>query len=461
MSLMVMGIGIVSVVTLFPIAALKSIQATQLTNAKMLRKNAEEAFRMPYQSSATPPVRFDLLNYTQALTRFRGEWRPNTSYAVGDIVVPTRKKGLPHPVPNRWFIMGTGSSADPMNSGYVEPNWLTSAVTNETVSGTSNFIEWTVPTFAAFGTSNYSTLNYVVDPMGWWQLSTGGDLAVAADVNKFGYRVIDGLESELPSTSGVKLLRLNGGTASLAAAEQVSLHPDSWRVEIADSLRNATGTTATFRGALDLSNILQTGSVAFPPRIVLTSNQSEQAIVRSIVAPLPGGGATDWTVNWTEPLPTGFQADGPARIESYEPRFSWMATVNKLVDGAQKVTLAVFFNRSFAPQNEHVYYANFGNTSTGLPATWQVTTTDQIRINWQVVSPNREPEPLLKEGNYILDGRYAVWYRIVAVTPNGTGSATLTVDRQIPEALRTTDPADPDTTGRVILMRGIIHLFEL
>ena len=62
MSLMVMGIGIVSVVTMFPIAALRSIQATQLTNAKMLRKNAEEAFRMPYQSSATPPVRFDFLD---------------------------------------------------------------------------------------------------------------------------------------------------------------------------------------------------------------------------------------------------------------------------------------------------------------------------------------------------------------------------------------------------------------
>lgn len=448
MSLMVMGIGIVSVVTMFPIAALKSIQATQLTNARMLRKNAEEAFRMQYQSSATPAVRFDLLNYTRGtgLTRFKGEWQPNTSYEAGDLVTPTRKKGLPHPVPNRWFVMrpvemGSATTASPLNSGYVEPNWLTSAATFETIPGGSDVIEWTVPTSTAFGPANYSLLNYVVDPLGWWQYQTHLDDISPALTHEFGYVVSGGV---VASPASPRLLRLNGGTASLAAAEQVALHPDSWSVQIADNVTAATSNSANFRGAVDLSGILNVGSNAFPPRIVLTSNLSEQAIVRPIVAPLPGGGATDWTVNWNEPLPASFQADGVCRIESYEPRFSWMATVNKLADGAQKVTLAVFFRRAFTPENEHIYTADY---TVGL--------ADQVQVRWTVGS---SPEPLLKEGNYFLDGLNLVWYRIVAVdAPAVAGtvkSSMLTLDRPVPAPQRI-------SSGRAILMRGIIHLFEL
>ena len=40
-SMLIMGIGIVSLATLFPISVLRSIQATQVTNATMLRYNAE------------------------------------------------------------------------------------------------------------------------------------------------------------------------------------------------------------------------------------------------------------------------------------------------------------------------------------------------------------------------------------------------------------------------------------
>ncbi len=41
MSLMLMGIGVVTLATLFPISILRSVQATQLTNAAILRYNAE------------------------------------------------------------------------------------------------------------------------------------------------------------------------------------------------------------------------------------------------------------------------------------------------------------------------------------------------------------------------------------------------------------------------------------
>lgn len=43
MSLLVMGVGVVAVATLFPASVLRSVQATQLTNATILRYNAEAA----------------------------------------------------------------------------------------------------------------------------------------------------------------------------------------------------------------------------------------------------------------------------------------------------------------------------------------------------------------------------------------------------------------------------------
>lgn len=61
-SMMIMGIGIVSLATLFPISVLRSIQATQLTNATMLRYNAEALMDLnpnilsPRRTSASAPT---------------------------------------------------------------------------------------------------------------------------------------------------------------------------------------------------------------------------------------------------------------------------------------------------------------------------------------------------------------------------------------------------------------------
>jgi Tfp pilus assembly protein PilV len=436
MSLMVMAIGIVSVITMFPLAVLRSIQATQLTNAKMLRQNAEESFRMPYQTNATPAVRFDVLNFSNGSTHFRGEWAPNTQYQVDDIVVPTRKKGLPHPVPNRWYVMTAGSGMGPFTSGPIEPNWLTTGNTYDPPGGNAE-IEWTPATTIDLGrTISYTAQNYVVDPLGWWELDAGNELPNANMRDEFGYRVISGSPA---SVSGTRLLRINSGAASLSAAEQLALHPDSWSVEYTDNPVSWTNTSATFRAALDFSTVRQMGTVAFPARVVLTSNQSEQAVIRPIdptnASSVTGGSGANWVVSWTENLPAAFTPDGPARIERYEPRFSWLATVNKLTDGSTKTTVAVFFKRDFSPGNEHVYSAAFTQAS------------DQVTVMWAAT----EPPPLFKEGNYLLDGSTAVWYRIVAVS-GSSSPVTLTIDRPSPTT---------QATGRAILMRGIIHLFEL
>ena len=484
MSLMVMGIGIVSVVTMFPIAALRSIQATQLTNAKMLRKNVEERIRMPTRTTYTnTPTSFELLNFslvpysagqaTESL--FQGAWQPGTLYRLGEIVCPTRKKGEWRPELNRWFTVTTAGV-----SGPVEPAWVagTTSTATDVADGTVTWraedtaataVGYSAPTgylqliqasnLANLGSAYYyDALNYVVDPLGWQMFRTEPNLNTAqTSANDFGYNVVQNLGGQVapatyttPAQTAVnrRLLRLNGGMHNLLApgfgmamAEGITLHGDSWNQEVSDLLPTipaAGDTTATFRPGLDI------GADFAGRRIILTNEDRSRALVRNLT------GIGGQTVTWAnaEPIPAGFVPEGPARIERFDKRFSWLATVNRDIKGRDNVTVAVFFRRRFTPADEHVYPANYDFSDFGG------VSPDQVQITWTI---GTNPDPLLKEGNFLLDGYNATWYRIMAVsvTTTGTaGSATLTLDRAIPANLR-------NTAGRAILMRGIIHLFEL
>ena len=55
MALMVMGIGVVSVVTLFPLSLLRSVEATKLTNATLLRQNSQARIEASISYDAVGP----------------------------------------------------------------------------------------------------------------------------------------------------------------------------------------------------------------------------------------------------------------------------------------------------------------------------------------------------------------------------------------------------------------------
>lgn len=85
MSLMIMGIGVTAVATLFPIAALRSAQATKLTNAAILKRNVEAQLR------AQPWIVFDPdgdSNYTE---HFRDP--ANRRYVIDPVGFYTQKSG--------------------------------------------------------------------------------------------------------------------------------------------------------------------------------------------------------------------------------------------------------------------------------------------------------------------------------------------------------------------------------
>jgi len=528
MSLLIMSIGIVSVISIFPISLLRSIQANQLTNAKLMRQNVEQVLRSTFSATYPPSpgysFRYDVLNQSTQISGttilnvdtqiFRGTWQPGTIYYPGQIVTTSRPQGSVTPKPNVWFICtGVGTSGTGV-SGSIEPNWEVATTATIVVDGyvaANTEVYWTGwydPTTAGFppvvgmGDPNtltaatwYSARNYVVDPLGWAIYASNPLDFTGASPNDFGFKVDrnTGVVSSPPrptvnpapdpNAANPFLLRLNGGTPFVAAAEDLASHADSWSVELTDTLDIVPvvgATSATFRTGTDLSAFVIADAGAMTPlvsnaqfRIALTSLSSNAAVVRSIPhnsLTVTGVDVPGRTVNWAEPLPVGFVADGPARIERYDRRFTWLATVNKDIQGTTKVTVAVLFKRGFKPEEEHVYDANFGNFTVadnqwnGNSILGFLITADQIVIRWNAAN---EPDPLLKPGNYLLDGRNATWYRIVDVTARGTDAnalpnyAILTVNRPVPTAQRTIDPTTPAIAGRVILMRGIVELFEL
>jgi hypothetical protein len=258
-----------------------------------------------------------------------------------------------------------------------------------------------------------------------------------------------------------------------------------------------------------------------PPRIVLTSLDGAVTETRllnvtlGVTAGPNGGSVVQWAAN--HPLPSAFllRDIGQARIEAFDRRYSWIITVRKpaiewdvIANGAPdalvedgnvnmhinnqfdagdpdsvEIKMAVIFKRAFAAQDEHVYDANFANAAVDLEGDGaadgpqhSLGTAPNARADWVKIiwnpnaagpAPQNEPSPVYRPGNYLFDARDVTWYRIQEVYEEGTAAgynyAILILDR----TPRLQTPADTNTpprgnpAGRVILMRGIVELFDL
>lgn len=511
MAILILGVGVVSVFTLFPISILRAIQATQNTNAKILKYQAEELVRATpiVLDVNAPPAGFPSPGSGASPAEFRGAWRPNTDYTVGDMVVPSVKAGSSFPAPHRWFQC-VSASGDPASSAMIEPIWNLSGTTldlNEDLNvngtldpgedqngnGRLDQLAWSpvaaVQIDATTGQPSSSgpvvpTSRYVVDPLGWTLAAAEGSFPV----NEFGNKTdaTTGIGATVwDSSIGIAtapLLRINGGTTSTLTAALGTTLPDSWEQVLEatpestfniDSGSSPAGPgMVTFPANVDLSNI------AFVPvgrsRITLTSTDGTHTFTRDIT------GVSGNQIAWSgqHPAPASFPviSAGPpaeldvglARVETFDRRYSWMLTVKKDASGRAEIKVVVFFKRALTAADEHVYDSNFGNVAADLDGDGTADGTQHglgTRSDWvKIVWTSAEPEPLTKPGNLLFDARDCEWYRIREVQDRSTTSAVLLLDRTV-KTLTTDDGSGPPPAvtpaGRAILMRGIVDVYEL
>ena len=134
------------------------------------------------------------------------------------------------------------------------------------------------------------------------------------------------------------------------------------------------------------------------------------------------------------------------RVETQQLQFTWMLTVRKSPHGTPLADVVIFYNRSFDPDDERLYAADF---ITAANADGVTTLNDVVNISWSTVKPN------YKRGNFIFSTANGEWYRIINVLGETATGATLQLNRPV-KALPTALPA---TADNAILPRGVIDVF--
>ncbi len=506
MSLLIMSIGVVSVFTLFPLSVLRSIQATQRTNAKIQLLNVKEQFEVSSSvlNLHTPPP----LTVPAVSSRFRGQWQSDQIYTIGDVVFPTTRPGTTVPVPNLWYVCV--NAVDNMGnppfgySGYSEPLWSVSgaATIGDVNASRGGFVAWqALPVIHVRSADqvphndplnppppplpNISKRHYVIDPLGWAVAQSEQPVPGWPHVfgNKTDKTLGTGVLPVSTAADPLQLLRINGSLNTETAAEDNVALQDVWEEVVRAEPVGAGASSVTFPPTIDLTGI---GGYR---RVILTSTDGSMTISRNVT------GIAGQVVNWGAQFPfparfPGVAAGAPdvglARIETFDRRYTWFMTVRKDAVGNTTTKVVIVFNREFKSADEHVYDTNFANGRIDIDLDGyadgdldQDGTVDdangdmvpdwnggnEIRLSWLAA----EPDPLLKPGNFLFDARNVEWYRIQDVIDQGAGGggrrfAYLRLDRNV-QNITPSDlagpPDGPAPVGRAILMRGIIDVFDL
>lgn len=467
---LIMSVGIVSVFTLFPISVLRTVQATNRTNAKFVKENASQ------QVANSPAL---LTGFTAAggaspVAGFnnRFQWQALTQYSVGDVVVASIRPGTARPTSFGWFVCTAvtdpNTSNAPGTSDVIEPKWNGAGVTNES--------EITWQRFTSLGATVSG--RYVIDPLGSNIAATDGQTADVVDT--FGNKTnqTTGVATPFPPAT-LPLLRINGSLSTLISAIDNCSGGDSWQQVLQAVPTNVAASSVTFPPSTDLAGIFPAGAALVRPRVVLTSLDGSQTVVRESSG-LPAGNVVNWSA--AKPLPIRFLPAniGQARIEVFNRRYAWFLTVRNV--GAQpEIKCIVTFNRSGNTAEEHAYATNFGNANVDVnnDGVADGIGGNQAVIAWQPGAATGwdpegtganafEPAPLIKAGNWLFDARDASWYRIQSVDATSLSTATpnwafVTLDQTV--RVRTPDdasgpPANAQPIGRCVLMPGIIDVFD-
>jgi hypothetical protein len=367
-SIMILSIGLISLAVLFPISILRSVQATQLTNAAIISVNAETQIDISPEMVFNPDGD-DPTVLANLLEHFRKSSKRNYIIdPVGWNKILDHTNGA-----DLQLIFGhDGVVGNEMPMGNL-PRWPGLPARFDAATIFDNGMNLNPPTTVAqaraFALSN--ALTTVTLPDSWVD------------------QEVTGPGSWVPTTT-------------------ITIGTPPTDIDI---------TGFTFAEA-DLSAVSYTSTV--PSRIVLFDTTGKKSQIRKIF------NINGRTVTWKgADNPNNFDI-GLARIETQETRYTWLLTVRQLPSGYKaQVDVVVLFRRPDSPTGEKLYQAVF----TG-PTTQRINGED-VKIpgsrDARITFP-ADDEPALKKGGYILDTINAHWYRIQDIDKTAT-TATLRLDR--------------------------------
>ena len=499
MSMMVAGIGILSVIVLLPLSFVRAVQATNLTNGTILRYNAEsqikQAFFTPPEQGSPPllspwqggqPYQ---LNDAVAVPNLPQIWMKCTTAGTSAVSATPPAAWGPNPAPTITIgpppsttvdgtVTWTAQDYNSLNLAYVFPTWSASTTYSlgavvlapSGSNGNSRRFVCVAPTPATGGVSSaappawntnlvpapqtttdtgvtWQTLDhshYVIDPAGWNAMNDVP--ATASLAGALGNNA--GVLGPNDIANGAAIERFPAGIRTgLPDALRFAMLPDSW-VEVARGpIQNpqpppAVGNPPAYT-SVDLPNFDLT-NLALPPtgvsRVVLIDATGKLSQTRLISSFLLAGGPIS-TVSWpiSDALTGGF-VPAFARVESQEARYTWMLTAQRGSNGTANVWVTIFFNRALTTPDEQVYAAN-GNDGVFTPFT--------------VTYPAGQ-KPNVKKGGFMFDVTDGRWYRIVNIVGDTGTTLSLVVDQTRPQTDVQNGP-----NFNVVFMRGVVDVFPI
>ncbi len=408
MSLLIMSIGIISVFTLFPVSLLSSIKSNQLTSARLFADQITQT-----------------VNANPRLLLGAPEWKPFQSYNVGDIVTDVSPPGFSYPNNGNYYILTDKANSSDVSGGST-PIWQNSVPQDGNLSWATRYL----PT-ARNDVGRFVSGRFMLDPYGYIL----GDQTYPYVFGNLDYQ-------PLPQD---RIFRANCNIVSPAVADRMGFcSPDTWTVEnkafpLSVTVNSNGTTTLLFPSSVDLSALaaasLVDPTIPILSRVVALSPNGRLS-ASGVIVNNPG----DNTLTVDSELFGGDISNyGEVRLESFSRRYTWLAAVHRDGGGYVNAQYAIVFNRSYRPDDEHLYAYE---VKSGLG--------DEVVVSHP--TGGNSPQPTILVGGYVFDCNSVRWYRIVNVTP-GLDSTDVTIDRELEFSNR--------TNGYMMFLPGIVRVFPL
>jgi hypothetical protein len=455
MSLMIMSIGISAVAVLFPISVLRSVQASQLTNAAILKYNAEALLRVHNQFVFDPNGDGDLNEHIAARVERRYIIDPMGYFQIASagnafeatVSVPSmfatdpRTPSLPS---NGVGIRGAAewfgnvdTDSDGLAEGYGDQNG-----------------RFGLPRFDAgvrFSTGWNPASSDPAYPKALAQL--------ASTIAKLG----DGWETQLDTVSE-QLVLANGSMTTSASSSSlvvgVKVADDVDLSGIPDSLNLVAVNSGGSRIAADpelarmiVFSVDGRSSVTVPViyvdqgqhRIIWTEDYNLDGNFTPASEDLNSNGSPDQRAMSPQLLDRSTLTFKPGRVLIQTARtndFSWLLTVRRGSDGqARGIDVVVLHNKSTTADDERLYTAAFTKGSYSV----------SVLADGGKFANSDSAQPALRRGGYVLDIQNARWYRVRGYATTSTGWQ---LDLESPVI-------DTATPGKAMFLPGVIDVFPM
>jgi type II secretory pathway pseudopilin PulG len=470
MSLMIMSIGIASVAVLFPIAVLRSIQATQLTNAAILKSNAESMIDANKQLIFDPDGDGNLREHVGRPEELNYIVDPSGYFEIAqDTTFPT-------PYSASWTLSAGNNPALPNDSTLRGgADWFGNLDTN--ADGIPEPFAL-MPRYDGGVRGSTRSLTYPggFNPLGGTAAETQALRLLASSLTKLGDAwdtQYDGVPEEFVLANGTTAFPGDPPTAFGAAIVGVKFPVDA----DLSAIPTATSMVPRIAGTQIISDPETCRAVIFSadgnfsaalPLIAVDDGSkfavwSEDVDFDSAPAPaLPAISPEDLNRNASievRTLPpqfcnpvTGFFEIGRVLLQTSRTHdYNWLLTVRRGRDGqARGVDVVVTHNKGITADDERLYSARF------VPGSFTV----EMILDGGLTAGLDTAYPALRRGGYLLDVTNARWYRIANYREEkGITIGTATGDGYVISLETSVGSAAP--IGKAMFLPGVIDVYPM